>query len=182
MKFKCYDTCSLLKEAGHLFTSDDYTLIISSIVLEELEDIKSRSNRDADVKFAARKVLQDLDTHYGSYEIIIYQDSYADSFIEAGFTINNDIKIISCALYAANNLHRDDEVIFVTNDLICRHIASMYLPVEQVIEEDYDYDGYKEVYLNEEEVSNFYSHMNENLYGLFIKTHMLTLLSKQDLL
>ena len=24
MKFKCYDTCSLLKEAGHLFTSDDF--------------------------------------------------------------------------------------------------------------------------------------------------------------
>ena len=173
MKFKCYDTCSLLKEAGHLFTSDDYTLIISSIVLEELEDIKSRSNRDADVKFAARKVLQDLDTHYGSYEIIIYQDSYADSFIEAGFTINNDIKIISCALYAANNLHRDDEVIFVTNDLICRHIASMYLPVEQVIEEDYDYDGYKEVYSTAEEMNDFYSNPNVNTYELYINQYLL---------
>jgi rRNA-processing protein FCF1 len=56
MKFKFYDTCSLIQEAGHLFKSDDYTLVISSIVFEELEKIKT-SNRDADVKFAARRVM-----------------------------------------------------------------------------------------------------------------------------
>ena len=173
MKFKCYDTCSLLKEASHLFSSDDYTLIISSIVLEELEDIKSRSNRDADVKFAARKVLQELDAHYGSYEIVIYKDEYAETFVNAGFTVNNDIKIIACALYAAINLHRDDEVIFVSNDLICRHIASMYLPVEQVVEEDYDYDGYLEVYLTEEEMNEFYSNPEVNTYGLYINQYLL---------
>ena len=162
MKFKCYDTCSLLKEAGHLFDSDDYTLIISSIVLEELEDIKSRSNRDADVKFAARKVLQDLDAHYGSYEIIIYQDSYAESFVEAGFTVNNDIKIISCALYAAIDLHRDDEVIFVTNDLCLKHIAKLYFSNKvQSVKEDYDsYTGYKEIYLTDEEMAEFYQNFN----------------------
>ena len=138
--FKFYDTCSLLEQAGHLFETDEYSLVITSITLEELENIKTSGNKDADVKFAARKVLQDLDAHYGSYEIIIYQDSYAESFVEAGFTVNNDIKIISCALYAAIDLHRDDEVIFVTNDLICRHIASMYFTTEKVVEEEYDYE------------------------------------------
>ena len=38
MKFKCYDTCSLLEQAGHLFESDEYTLVLSSITLEELEN------------------------------------------------------------------------------------------------------------------------------------------------
>ncbi len=172
MKFKCYDTCSLLKEAGHLFTSDDFTLIISSIVLEELEDIKSRSNRDADVKFAARKVLQDLDAHYGSYEIIMYNDEFVEPLVSAGLSITNDVKIIACALDFAKQ-RPDDEIIFVSNDLICRHIASMFLPVEQVVEEDYDYDGYKEMYLTEEEMNDFYSNPDKNIYDLYINQYLL---------
>ena len=43
MRYKCYDTCSLLEQAGHLFTSDEYTLIITSITFEELEDVKKDS-------------------------------------------------------------------------------------------------------------------------------------------
>lgn len=172
MKFKCYDTCSLLKEAGHLFTSDDFTLVISSIVLEELEDIKSRSNRDADVKFAARKVLQDLDAHYGSYEIIMYNDEFVEPLVSAGLSITNDVKIIACALDFAKQ-RPDDEIIFISNDLICRHIASMFLPVEQVVEEDYDYDGYKEMYLTEEEMNDFYSNPDKNIYDLYINQYLL---------
>ena len=172
MKFKCYDTCSLLKEAGHLFTSDDFTLIISSIVLEELEDIKSHSNRDADVKFAARKVLQDLDAHYGSYEIIMYNDEFVEPLVSAGLSVTNDVKIIACALDFAKQ-RPDDEIIFVSNDLICRHIASMFLPVEQVVEEDYDYDGYKEMYLTEEEMNDFYSNPDKNIYDLYINQYLL---------
>ena len=49
MKFKCYDTCSLLEQAGHLFDNDDFTLVITSITLEELEHIKTASNKDADI-------------------------------------------------------------------------------------------------------------------------------------
>lgn len=172
MKFKCYDTCSLLKEAGHLFTSDDFTLVISSIVLEELEDIKSRSNRDADVKFAARKVLQDLDAHYGSYEIIMYNDEFVEPLVSAGLSITNDVKIIACALDFAKQ-RPGDEIIFVSNDLICRHIASMFLPIEQVVEEDYDYDGYKEMYLTEEEMNDFYSNPDKNIYDLYINQYLL---------
>ena len=41
MKFKCYDTCSLLEQAGHLFETDEYSLVITSITLEELENIKT---------------------------------------------------------------------------------------------------------------------------------------------
>ena len=57
MKYKCYDTCSLLEHAGHLFDKDDYKLVITSISFEELEHIKNAFNKDADVKIAARKVL-----------------------------------------------------------------------------------------------------------------------------
>lgn len=131
MKFKCYDTCSLLEEAGHLFEKDDFTLVISSIVLEELESIKTSLRKDADVKYSARKVLQDLDAHYGSYEIILYNESYGEKMEKDGISLTNDAKIIACARHFAES-HPDDEIIFVSNDLICRHIASMYFPIEQV--------------------------------------------------
>lgn len=172
MKYKCYDTCSLLKQAGHLFNSDEFTLVISSITLEELENIKTSGNKDPDVKYAARKVLTDMDEHYGAFEIVLYNDSYGDMMMRDGISLSNDAKIIACARHFAAK-HPQDEVIFVTNDLICRHIASMYFITEKVIEEDYDYDGYKEVYLDEDGLIEFYSNQDKNLYDLFINQYLL---------
>ena len=172
MKYKCYDTCSLLEQAGHLFDSDEFTLVISSITLEELENIKTSGNKDPDVKYAARKVLIDMDEHYGAFEIVLYNDSYGDMMMRDGISLSNDAKIIACARHFAAK-HPQDEVIFVTNDLICRHIASMYFVTEKVIEEDYDYDGYKEVYLDEDGLIEFYSNQDKNLYDLFINQYLL---------
>ena len=172
MKYKCYDTCSLLEQAGHLFDSDEFTLVISSITLEELENIKTSGNKDPDVKYAARKVLTDMDEHYGAFEIVLYNDSYGDMMMRDGISLSNDAKIIACARHFAAK-HPQDEVIFVTNDLICRHIASMYFITEKVIEEDYDYDGYKEVYLDENGLIEFYSNQDKNLYDLFINQYLL---------
>lgn len=172
MKYKCYDTCSLLEQAGHLFDSDEFTLVISSITLEELENIKASGNKDPDVKYAARKVLTDMDEHYGAFEIVLYNDSFGDMMMRDGISLSNDAKIIACARHFAAK-HPQDEVIFVTNDLICRHIASMYFVTEKVIEEDYDYDGYKEVYLDEDGLIEFYSNQDKNLYDLFINQYLL---------
>lgn len=172
MKYKCYDTCSLLEQAGHLFDSDEFTLVISSITLEELENIKTSGNKDPDVKYAARKVLADMDEHYGAFEIVLYNDSFGDMMMRDGISLSNDAKIIACARHFAAK-HPQDEVIFVTNDLICRHIASMYFITEKVIEEDYDYDGYKEVYLDEDGLIEFYSNQDKNLYDLFINQYLL---------
>lgn len=172
MKYKCYDTCSLLEQAGHLFNSDEFILVISSITLEELESIKTSGNKDPDVKYAARKVLTDMDEHYGAFEIVLYNDSFGDMMMRDGISLSNDAKIIACARHFAAK-HPQDEVIFVTNDLICRHIASMYFITEKVIEEDYDYDGYKEVYLDENGLIEFYSNQDKNLYDLFINQYLL---------
>lgn len=169
MKFKCYDTCSLLEQAGHLFDTDDYKLVISSISLEELENIKTSARKDTDVKYAARRVLRDLEDHYGAFEIVLYDEAYAD---KDELNITNDSKIIATARQFAA-AHPEDEVIFVSNDLLCRHLASLYLPVEKVEEEDYEYDGYKEVYLDEDEMAEFYSNPTTNLYDLFINQYLL---------
>ena len=172
MKFKCYDTCSLLEQAGHLFTSDDFTLVITSITLEELEHIKTASNKDADVKYAARRVLTDLDEHYGSFEIVLYNELYGEKMLKDSISLTNDAKIIACARHFAAT-HPEDEIIFVTNDLICRHIASMYFTVEKIEEEDYDYDGYKELFLDTDQMTEFYSNQDKNLYDLHVGEYVI---------
>ena len=60
MKIKCYDTCSLLLNADKLFsdTQEDGVIMIPSICLEELENIKTSSNKDCEVKASAREVLR----------------------------------------------------------------------------------------------------------------------------
>jgi predicted ribonuclease YlaK len=49
----------------------------------------------------------------------------------------------------------------------------MYFNTEKVIEEEYNYDGYKEVYLDEEEMAEFYSNPYTNIYDLLINQYLL---------
>ena len=75
MKIKFYDTSSLLKQVDTLFDIDE-EIAVSSITFEELENIKTSSNKDADVKYAARKLLHLLDNNIGKYTTIIYQEKF----------------------------------------------------------------------------------------------------------
>ena len=50
-----YDTCSLLNELHSAFENDFF--YISSVTLEELENIKTSSSKDQDIKYRARQLL-----------------------------------------------------------------------------------------------------------------------------
>jgi hypothetical protein len=65
---KFYDTSSLLLKVDSLFEEKE-RFAISSITLEELEHIKTAANKDADIKYAARKLTHILDNHMGDYNI-----------------------------------------------------------------------------------------------------------------
>ena len=169
MKYKFYDTCSLLMKANHLW-DDDSTMVISSITLEELEHIKTSANKDPDVKFAARKVVHELDEHYNSYEVMIWSNGLMDFIMDHQLPINEDSKILACADAFTNLLKPEDEMVFITNDLCCKHLARVCLnmPIESYEEEAYEYDGYKEVYLDTDAMSEFYSNMDKNMFDLHI--------------
>ena len=173
MKYKFYDTCSLLLKVDNLW-EEDTTLVISSVTLEELEHIKTSANKDPDVKFAARKLIHELDTHYDSYQVIIWNDVLARALKAHNLPENPDNKIIvSAGWFQLQN--QDKEVIFITNDLCCKHIAKSILniPVESYIEEDYKYDGYQEIIMSDDEMADFYSNPTENKYGLYINEYLL---------
>ena len=85
MVYKFYDTCSLLLNVHHLW-EDQYRIVISSITLEEIENIKTSANKDIDVKFAARELINELDKNFGEYIVVFWDESFWVKFYWNGFT------------------------------------------------------------------------------------------------
>lgn len=163
MKIKFYDTSSLLKQVDSLFENEDL-IAISSITLEELENIKTSANKDADIKYAARKLLHILDKNMDNYIIQIYQDKYIKPIIKKGISINNDMKILSCAL----ELQKQYDIEFVTNDLALKHIALLFFKKVSCVQEDYDnYTGFQDIQFDHDtEIAYFYENINTNVLNL----------------
>ena len=163
MIYKFYDTCSLLLQVEHLFEEEHAKFVVSSITLQELEDIKTSSHKDADIKYSARKLLHQLEENEGKYEVHIFKNEMLKPFIEKDLEINNDIKILATAFDYDCNIH-PDETMFVSNDLALRIIANLFFGSDSVLTvdgEDLDnYKGYQEVYCNDEELSNFYANLD----------------------
>ena len=138
MTYKFYDTCSLLLKANNLFDDENSTVVISSITLQELEDIKSAGNKDEEVKYSARKLLHTLADNPEKYEIWIFKEEMLNPIVEKGFThINNDLRILATAFDYDYFIH-PDETVFVTNDLALQAIANCFFgedSIESVKEE-----------------------------------------------
>ena len=177
MIYKVYDTCSLLLKANHLFDEEDSKIIISSISLQELEDIKTAYNKDADIKYSARKLLNILNDNPEAYEIWIYKEEMLNPILEKGFThITNDLKILATAFDYDTNKH-PDETVFVTNDLALKAIANCFFgedSIESVDEEQLDqYTGYQEVQLTNEQLAEFYQQLDYNYFNLMINEYVI---------
>lgn len=155
---KFYDTSSLIKKVNSLF-DDKEIFLISSITLEELENIKTSSKKDSDVKFAARHLLQLLDLHPDWYQVIFFKSDDLKPILKKGFEITNDMKILSGAI----TCNKEMEILFLTNDLNLKHIAKLFLSHVDGVQDDEDnYTGYKHLYLNDEDIAKIYSPQPEN--------------------
>ena len=170
---KFYDTSSLLLKADTLFEEKE-KFAISSITLEELEHIKTAANKDADIKYAARKLTHILDNHIGEYDVEIYSEGKEKPVAKAGVFINNDAKILSCALSYKKKLGLCGNITFVTNDICLKHLARMFFSNVESVDEDHDdYLGFKDITMNESEMSQFYTNQTENLYDLLINEYLI---------
>ena len=130
--YKFYDTCSLLLKTNHLFDEEDVKVVISSISLQELEDIKTANNKDAEIKYSARKLLNTLNNNPEAYEIWVFKEEMLEPIVSKGFThINNDLKILACAFDYDYNAH-PDETVFVTNDLALKAIANCFFGEDSI--------------------------------------------------
>ena len=172
-KIKFYDTSSLLLKADNLF-EDGEKFAISSITLEELEKIKSSSNKDADIKYAARKLTHILDNHIGEYDVEIFAEGMEKPVVKAGIYINNDAKILACGLSYEKKLGLGKSIQFITNDICLKHLARTFFKDVCSIDEDADdYEGYKDVTLSDEEMADFYTNQGKNPFDLLINEYLI---------
>ena len=178
MTYKFYDTCSLLLKADNLFNEEDTIVVISSISFQELEDIKTAYNKDAEVKYSARKVINSLNEHPGAYEIHVFKETMLEPIMDKGFDhINNDLCILACAFDYDYYCH-PDETVFVTNDLALKAIANCFFgedSIESVNEEKLDqYTGYKEITMaNDEALAFLYENLDINHFDLLINQYLI---------
>ena len=170
---KFYDTSSLLLKADTLFEEKE-KFAISSITLEELEHIKTAANKDADIKYAARKLTHILDTHMGEYDVEIFNEGMEKPVAKAGIYINNDAKILACGLSYEKKLGFGQNIIFVTNDICLKHLAGLFFKNIESVDEDHDdYLGFKDIAMNENQMTEFYSNQDKNLYDLLINEYLI---------
>ena len=173
-EFRFYDTSSLLLMADNF--SDDQYYIISSISLNELEGIKSSNTIDEDIKYAARRVLSYIDNSNGNVEVIIYNKDMLSLLDNYDLVINNDTKILACALWYDKEVH-PDETIFVSNDVLLKIIANLFFGDDSIesVQEDVsdEYKGFKDVSLTEQEMIDFYSNLNQNTLDCLINEYVI---------
>ena len=126
MKF--YDTSSLLLLEENLF--NDF-FVISSITLNELEEIKTSTRKDEDIKAAARHLLHALENNPKGYHTVIYNSHIGTRVEAASIDMNNDAKILACAVYYQRT-YKPENFQFITNDLAQKTIASLFFSANEI--------------------------------------------------
>ena len=154
---KFLDTNAILTDCSDL--SD---VILSSKTLEELENIKSSSHKDNDIKYKARVAVRAIREQ--KPEIVVVQKSDYDKIEELGLEITNDNLIIASAWrYSMMNVNAD--LVFVTNDVLAGLIAEEYfgLDVENLKEtNDNIYKGYKTIRGNSDIINKYMESIDYN--------------------
>ena len=164
MAIRFYDTNAILTDCA-----DISNVVISSKTLEELENIKSSSHKDTDIKYKARVAVRAIREQ--KPEIVVVQKSDYDKIEELGLEITNDNLIIASAW----RYSQENPIVFVTNDILCSLIAEKYfgLNVRSICEKSSDdYKGYINYHFStDEEIADFYSNIQNNTLGLMINQY-----------
>ena len=145
--------------------------VISSKTLDELENIKSSSHKDNDIKYKARVAVRAIREQ--KPEIVVVQKSDYDKIEELGLEITNDNLIIASAWRYSQENH----IVFLTQDVLCSLIAKTYfgLDVEELkLKNDDVYKGFRVVQPTDEELSQVYSKDNcENIFGCLVNEYVI---------
>ena len=174
MEYKLFlDTNALLNLQEAAFKEDFF---ISQKTLEEIEKIKWSNKKDGEIKYKARVVSRLLDEHYGEYEVIRYDDNVRKIIDDFHLDETPD-NIILATAYQCD---QSTPVIVCTDDLNCRFISRniFSLPTRGIneinlIKNIEEYTGYKDITLSDQEMSDFYLHINDNRFGCILNEYLI---------
>ena len=131
------------------------------MTLQELEEIKISSRKDDEIKYKARKVLHLLDENSDKYDVVVYTTAMENYINEKQVEISPYTKIISSCV-VSQRLLEEGKIVFITNDIACKMIASKIfgLEVESVGEKENIYKGYRILKGNTNQINNLMDNMD----------------------
>ena len=167
-----YDTNILLQTDLSKLETPFY---LSSVTLQELEHIKTSSNKSDEIKFKARKATRWLQNNESKYTCVPRTNAtdYYCSLCNVDSSVP-DNQIMSCAKFYNEQI---TPIIFVTNDIACYNIAKhvFNLEVKSLKIESNDYRGYCYKLLTSNDFNNIYNEYNNgnNPYDLIENQYLI---------
>lgn len=167
---KFLDTCSLLENPSIIAEND---CVLSSVMLQELENIKTSANKDTETKYKARCAVRAIKDNSNIEIVVVNKDDYK-CLEDMGLEATNDNLIIA----SASRYSLEHDIVFYTEDYLCGFIAKNYfkLEVESVKTDGKSdvYKGYKIVVPTDDELAQVYDKDNcENLFGCNINEYVI---------
>lgn len=157
-----YDSSSLLL----LPELPEEKFLLSDITLQELESIKTSSNKDFDTKAKARRLLRNLwsEKDNNRYEVVIFSPQSPEEE-----NLINDRKIMLCAVRSgADTLVTDDYA------LAAYAMAETSLKVERILDAPKDhYKGFVEKHLTDDELNTLYADQTYNSQNLLTNEYLI---------
>lgn len=174
LEYKLFlDTNALLNLQESAFKEEFF---ISQKTLEEIENIKSSGKKDGEIKYKARLISHLLDKYAGNYTVI-KTNSYIKSILSEFDLEETPDNIILATAYGCN---QTQPILVCTDDLNCRFISRDIFKLQtkgtddiNIIKNVEEYCGYKDVTLSDEDMSDFYSHINRNTFGCVLNEYLI---------
>lgn len=141
--------------------------------MREIENIKTSSRKDEDIKYKARNIARLLDKNLDTYEVVNFNDKKRNYLLDNCLDADSpDMGIVCCAYFS---ITFNEDVIFISNDLNCKNIARsiFHIPVQGIEIHEENYNGFKEVNMTDEEMAYFYEHLTENKYDLLTNEYLI---------
>lgn len=174
-----FDTNALLNLQEKAFGEH---FMISQKTLEEIENIKTSSKKDGEIKMKARKLAHLLDKN-DDYTVIPINTEIKDIVQDFDVELTPDNLILASAYYQSRQI----PILVVSDDINVKFISKniFNLPTKGIDEidltSDEEYTGYREVTMSDEEMSTFYTNLNSNHYNLLVNQYLVVKNSKNEI-
>lgn len=168
------DTNALLNLGESAFKE---RFVISQKTLEEIENIKTSSHKDGEIKYKARRVAHLLDEYDDKYTVIAYCEEIKSIISSYYLDETPDNIILASACYYSKEI---SPILVCTDDLNCKFISRNIFRLTtkgtneiNLVKNIDEYIGYKDITLSDEEMSYFYLHLDENIYDCIVNEYLI---------
>ena len=168
------DTNALLNLGESAFKE---RFVISQKTLEEIENIKTSSHKDGEIKYKARRVAHLLDEYDDKYTVIAYCEEIKSIISSYYLDETPDNIILASACYYSKAI---SPILVCTDDLNCKfisrnifHLTTKGTNEINLVKNIDEYIGYKDITLSDEEMSYFYLHLDENIYDCIVNEYLI---------